>query len=413
MNHTPMDLEEQLRQLAPAFKDGTEPPASLHAGIIDRIEERSSRYQGARRQLWPSIAGVAIVLVAATAVGAAVVIRGLRPTNVVTHHPTPTPVASPSATPAPTPMSQQLQVPESTPVILFHDPANFDQIDGITWDGSAKGRIAVNPVKDRGIIQNPTGTLWTNFQDIRDRAGTVVASLPVEGKRFGGTWADDGRHYCRMDSKDSFGVVGGVPSTLQIAAVGQGPRNVVQVGRVYEQTSVGVAACSIENDRAVVVQANSAGGAVQFWVVQLSTGRILWTRPSTNITVSRDGRYIAEASRDARTQTWTTTIYGSTGTVLGHVGGSIMAFSWDGLLVVETTENTGGVSVVRWRDGKVVWMGPADGAFYEAKPEPGGQRIMVSVLNPEHPQTGGYAPVDVYIVSPDGQATELLANVMR
>jgi Domain of unknown function (DUF4232) len=36
MSRAPVELEESLRRLAPAFKDGAEPPATLHAGIMAR-----------------------------------------------------------------------------------------------------------------------------------------------------------------------------------------------------------------------------------------------------------------------------------------------------------------------------------------------------------------------------------------
>jgi hypothetical protein len=358
-------------------------------------------------QLWPSVAGVALVLVAAAAIGVSVVVRGLHPRNVVTNHPSPTPIATPTATPAPTPMSQQLHVPDTTPVILFHDPVDVQQIDGITWDGSARGRVAVGPEFANGFTPNPAGTLFGGTGYVRDRAGTVVATPAVTTKGFAGTWSDDGQHYCSMVSENPFGQAGGKPATLQLTLVGQTPRNVVQVGRAYEQTSVGVAACSIEKDLAVAVQSGSAGNTVQFWVVKLSTGRVLWTRAAGgNIVASRDGQYIAENTPAAGT-----TIYGPTGAVLGHAAGWIGAFSWDGSLAVQMAAN-GSVSVVRWRDGTVLWSGPSDGGYWTALPEPGGQRIAVSVLDPERPQTGGFPFRNIYVVGPDGQAVKLLTDVM-
>jgi len=361
------------------------------------------------RQLWPSVAGVALVLVAATAVGTSVVIRGLHPKAVITHHPSPTPIATPTASPAPTPMSKLLNVPASTPVILFRDPVDVQQIDGITWDGSTTGRVAANP--EAGFVQNPAGTLYGGT-GIHDRTGAVVASPAVNTKGFSGTWADDGRHYCSMVSKDPLGQLGGEPTTLQVTLVGQAPRNVVQVGRVYEQTSAGVAACSIEKDRAVAVQSTSIGTTVQFWVVQLSTGRILWTRASTGeIRSSRDGQYIAEITNQAGGSA-TTTIYSPTGAVLGHAAGRVEAFSWDGSLAVQMEAYGRQVSIINWRNGTVVWKGPSDGGYVDALPEPGGQRIAVSVLDPQHPQTGGFPPRNVYVVAPDGQAVELLTDVM-
>jgi hypothetical protein len=362
------------------------------------------------RQMWASLAGVAMVLVAAAAVGTAIVIRGLQSKNVVTHHPSPTPIAT--LTTVPTAIAQPLNVPGSTPVILYHDPVDFDQIDGITWDGSAKGRLAVNPEAGNGILPNPAGTFWATTRDIRDRTGAVVAMLASNTKGFPGTWADDGRHICSMVSENPFGQPGGKPTTLQVSVLGKAAKNIVQVGQVYEQTSAGIAACSIEKDRAVAVQSNSTGTAVQFWVVQLSTGRILWTRPSGDIRASRDGQYIAEITSDQATGSATTTIYSPTGAVLGHVAGRVDAFSWDGSLAVQMENYGQQVSIINWRSGTVVWKGPSGGGYLEAMPEPGGQLIAVSVSDPQHPQTGGFPPRNVYVVGPDGQAVELLTDVM-
>jgi hypothetical protein len=181
---------------------------------------------------------------------------------------------------------------------------------------------------------------------------------------------------------------------------------------MYDQASAGVAACSIEKDRAVVVQGTPIGTATQVWVIQLSTGRVLWTRQNAgDIRTSIDGRYIAEVSYNQATAKSTTTIYSPTGGVLGHVAGRVEAFSWDGSLAV-LGDYGGPVSVIRWKDGTVVWTGPSGEGYLDAMPEPGGQRIAVSVSDPQHPQTGGFAPRNVYVVGPDGQAVELLTDVM-
>jgi hypothetical protein len=383
-------------------------------GDVSQTSNRMVRAATGRRrvnpQLWRSVAGVAMVLVAATAVGTAVVIRGLHPKGVVTHHPSPTPIATPAPTPAPTAMAQPFNVPDSTPVILFRDPVDVQQIDGITWDGSAKGRVAANP--DQGYVQNPAGTLYGGTGFIRNRTGRLVASPTVNTKGFPGTWADDGQHYCSMVSKSAQPPAGGEPATLQVTAVGQAPRNVVQVARMYDQASAGVVACSIAKDRAVVAQWTSIGTAVQFWVVQLSTGRVLWTRPSGDIRASHDGQYIAEIIYTEATRSSKTTIFSPTGAVLGHVAGAVEAFSWDGSLAVQMEAYGSQVSIINWRNGTVVWKGPSDGGYIDALAEPGGQRIAVSVSDPQHPQTGGFPPRNVYVVGPDSQAVELLTDVM-
>src|SRR5207249_10078055 len=142
-------------------------PLSLHdalpilAGAGNRMLRAATAGRRINRQLWPSVAGVALVLVAAAAIGVSIVVRGLHPRNVVTNHPSPTPIA----TPAPTPMSQLLQVPSSTPVILFRDPVNNQQLDGVTWDGSARGRVGTNADGAMALTQNPAGTMygWTGY----------------------------------------------------------------------------------------------------------------------------------------------------------------------------------------------------------------------------------------------------------
>src|SRR5260370_6505236 len=133
-----------------------------------------------------------------------------------------------------------------------------------------------------GFVPNPAGRLYGWTDSIHDRSGAVVATLPVVTKGFPGTWADDGQHICSMVSENPFGQPGGKPTTLQLSVLGKAPKNIVQVGRAYEQTSIGAAACSIEKDRAVIVQSSGQGmSTAQFWVVQLSTGRIMWTRAYT------------------------------------------------------------------------------------------------------------------------------------
>jgi hypothetical protein len=387
------------------------------AGTGNRMLRAATSGRRVNRQLWPSLAGVALVLVAAFAIGASIVIRGLHPRNVVTNHPSPSAIATPTATPAPTPMSQALQVPATTPVILFQDSVDRQQIDGVTWDGSASGRVGMAE-PGMGFVQNPAGTLYGWTGSVRDRGGAVVGTVPASPnfKSFPGIWADDGRHICSMFSESPFGQAGGKPTTLQVTTVGKQTRNVVQVGRANEQGFIEVMACSIEKDRAVIVQSGSMHNAVQLWVVQLSSGRILWSRSYAadgttivNIQASRDGQFIAENQNSCcPTATKATTIYGPTGAVLAHPAGTVDGFSWDGSLALLGTYD-GPVLVVNWKEGTVVWNGPSNAGYWSAMPEPGGRRIAVWV----HATTvaTGSPLLDVYAIAPDGQAVKLLTNV--
>jgi len=370
-----------------------------------------------RSQIFRTAVGLAAVLVAAAAVGTTVFIRERSQVGPAgTSTPSASPSVNPTPRPAPTPMAQPLQVPLTTPVVLFHDPAASDQIDGITWDGTASGRVAATGGAS-GLIPNPMGTLYAGFSDsgIHDRSGQLVAPY-VSGnqKGFAGIWADDEQHFCQMVSASALPPAGGEPATLRLGAPGTTPKNVAQVAAMYDQASAGVAACSVRGDRAVVVQWDSIGNSRQFWVVQLSTGRILLDSARLGITMrqvvaSADGQYIADFG-GSQGQADETTIYSSTGSVLGHAPGKVQAFSWDGTLVVASGTD-GSVSVIRWPDGSHLWDAPQGLTFEGALAEPDGQRIALALRNPAYQQTGGYPPADVYVVGPDGQATQLLQRV--
>src|SRR5256886_14836095 len=87
------------------------------SGAGNRMLREATAERRINRHLWPSRAGVALVLSAASAIGWSVVIRQMHPQNVVTSHRSPTPVA----TPTPPPMSQTPQRPSAPP--RFPSPA--------------------------------------------------------------------------------------------------------------------------------------------------------------------------------------------------------------------------------------------------------------------------------------------------
>src|ERR1700736_1528593 len=82
------------------------------------------------------IAGIAAVVIAAIVIVTFAYVRA------GTHQIMPiVPSASPRPSTSPTPLGRALNVDASTPVILYHDPGQFDQIDGMTWDGKRSGRV--------------------------------------------------------------------------------------------------------------------------------------------------------------------------------------------------------------------------------------------------------------------------------
>jgi hypothetical protein len=221
------------------------------------------------------------------------------------------------------------------------------------------------------------------------------------GNNFLGIWADDEVHYCQVGPYSS-----AVPATLQLTTPGGAPRDVAQLGAPDVQMYV--AACSVLADRAVVVQSGGSNNLAQYWVIQLSSGRVLRKRDltsNTGVVVSRDGRYLAEVDGLGGT----TTIYGPNGSSVGHLTGSVKGFSWDGSLAVVESNTRGETSVVRWLDGTTIWTGPRNQQFGGSQPEPGGTSLAIQTVDFIHPfmdrhtgKTFGF-PTVLYVVSSDGQ----------
>jgi hypothetical protein len=348
-------------------------------------------------------AGIAAVLIAAIVIATFALVRAGSQSRIV-----PATTPTPRAAVSPTPLRTVLNVPDSTPIITFGDPAKPDQIDGVTWDGKQYGVLPYQPTG----LGNPANSLFAGQTEIRDRSGKLVASGTFGAKYFGGTWADDEVHFCQMVPFDYLGA-NGVPATLQVVTPGQPPRNVVQVGSVYEQASIGVAACSVLADRGVVVQSSGMGSAVQYWVVQLSTGKILWTHKlaaSVDVIASRDAMYIAENVSSGGVAAVGSTIYGPDGTAVTHLAQSVEALSWDGsLAVTDGGYGIGPVQVILWREGSVIWSAPSGHGLLQAKPQPDGTAFVIWVA--PSTQFQAQSPIgDLYVISSSGQVIVRIAN---
>jgi len=350
-----------------------------------------------------SAAGIAAILIAAIVIVTFALVRAGNQSHIV-----PAATPSPKAVVSPTPMTRLLNVPDSTPIITFNDPAKPDQIDGITWDGKQSGVLPYQPVGSG----NPANTLFATATEIRDRHGKLVASGNLGAKYFTGTWADDEIHFCQTVPFDNPGQ-GGLPTTLQIvdARVG-GARNVARVGTLYNQTYMSVAACSVQFDRAVVYQSGGQGvGVAQFWVVQLSTGKILWTRTfdlgadgsTVQIVSSRDGQYIAEtrAVLTGNQASWTSTILGPDGSPAGTLASAVVTFCWDDSLAV-VQSGTDPATIVTVSGSQTVWTGPTNYLVTEMKAEPDGSGLALW-LQPSKPATVSPPPRELYVIAADGR----------
>ena len=337
-------------------------------------------------------AAIAAVLIGAIVITTFVLVRGnVRPQVV--------PGASPKASASPTPLRNTMNVPDSTPLILYHDPVNFDQVNGITWDGKTSGRVISGATN--GGFANPQGSLIATGPDLRNRGGHVVGTYDPKNQDV--FLADDGAHFCSLDRVSSRNTTS--EGVLSYGLPGQPGRRVAAVGTLYPASSNGggpsVIACSPSADRAVVYQSGGQGvGVVHFWVIQLSTGKFLWTGGGGwGIAASHDGQYIALLTDGSGS----TSVYGPTGEDLAHLGNEVFAFSWDDRLAVVAAPFTALPSVMDWRRGQTIWTCPnSTFKYWQAFAEPGGSRVAIGALDPKYPQTGGFAPIDLFVVGADG-----------
>jgi len=391
-------MDELRRDVNEAFDKAQADIGDL-GGVRERMVRTAlaarSKPKDHRMQL---AAGLAAILIAALAIATFTYLRAGQLTN----------GGPPRPVPSPTPLTQPLNVPNSTPVIRYHDHANFSQIDAMTWDGKLSGTAAWGS----GLrASNPAANLFATETKITDREGRVVLTGAF-GLLGTGAWADDGTSFCQMTF---YGSGDNSVPYLELVKLGQ-PRNVVQVGSVLDYPRV--IACGVRGDRAVVVKVGLHGIVTGYWVVELSTGKIVWTRKFEgqtalllgNVAASPDGQYVAENTQD---QGGSATIYGRDGSVLARLPGiRVEAFSWDGSLVVtDRGIGSGGpVRLVRWHDGTVVWTGPSGEGFYLQRvlPEPEGTSLAIGIADPAFPMqendptTFGYTPVDLYLIAADG-----------
>jgi len=427
-------MDDRLRQELIAYFDHEvgQPPAGIRDRVLHKLAEPGlldrDRRAHRRVRLLGQVAGAAAFVIAIAAFAGLLILTRLHQTTTVpaTPHASAPPNAEPTAEPtvAPTPAASPTRVsaafaaPDSVPAIVFGDPVDRTQKDAVAWDGSGLGRLATDGAP------NPAGTLFLTTTSVKDRQGRTVASVAGIGKKPP-TWSDDGRMLCRTTPDAGLGVAAGTPVSLQVSPLGGAWRTVGQYGTADENSGVDIAACSTLNDRAVLVGRMYQGPSVrQLWVVQLSTGRVVWSRSFAAdgatvfaVIASHDGASVAVGRATCcPTSAFTTTVYGpggeQVGMFAGHAGGYAgAAFSWDGSrMVLAAGADETEVTVIDVRTGTTIWRAPAGRKVAGVVVEPvAGGRLGIA-LNGTGAFAGpdGYVPAaDLYLVDAAGRARKV------
>jgi hypothetical protein len=312
--------------------------------------------------------------------------------------------------------------PSGLPVIWYGTTNPFASPDpqrvvALDWNGNLAGTLYGASI----VRQSADGSMLAGDGGIYlNRQGTVV------GRGRGGfapTFADDGHTVCVLAAATPSAESG---SLYLFTGPPEGAmRRGGVAGQFGPRSSVGLVACSVLSDRAILIDSGPAG-ITGLRVMAISSGRIVYQRAysvgstrTSDIKTSHDGRLLGEltSTNDYQQQTSveTTVIRRTTdGAILARLPGRrVVAFSWDGRRVVTApgfgTTGPSEVDLVEWQTGKVLWRaaGIPDGnggqpVFALARPD--GAEMVVAVGTV--PQT---SDVDqLWLLDANGSARQLL-----
>lgn len=300
------------------------------------------------------------------------------------------------------------------------DPNAQYRMLALDWNGTLVGTLYTSSPAS----QAPDGTRLSVGSGYADQSGTILA--PPLGRKGGPGFADDSRHVCEMrTATGSLPTGNGEPAWLYAGAIGSPLHRIVQVGQYGGQSAPGVAACSYQSDRAVIVEEVIAWTS-EVRVFALSTGALVYQHqyPSgqvaSSVVASHDGRYLAEQLMSTDPQghqlsTETLIRRTSDGAVVARLAGqAVRAFSWDGSRVITTpalgAADSHEVRLVDWQRARVLWRmtepaGLAPGyAYVSVLSRPGGTDLVVGVAA----DSTGNSPVEqLWLVHADGSATQV------
>lgn len=374
------DDERDRRLVEEAFRRTRVPPSpGFSSRLRRRLDRERVRRAGGPGFLTSVLAGATLVLML---VGGLLVDSGYLDLPIDSR---------PAAPPASATLAQD--VPSSSdvqPTFLLPRAAGegganaFSRLD---WSGRTVGSFDL-PLGAPGVTVSPDGSLAAipdgtgPGAEIVDASGRPVEHLPVFG-----SWSSDGVHAaCAL-------ITTGRAPSVEVTDL-DAPGSVAPVARRVSGPSLPdgtwvLAGCSAYAGTLVALRlergAPGPDALVEADVIQLSTGRVVshltYTggSPVTAPVLSHGGRYLAEndpvagsaAIRDLES-----------GDVVGHVAGTVEAFSGDDQQVLTDaglagTSRSPRAAVVDWRWGRSIWT--AAGLAQPLAIRPGGRDLVVSL----------------------------------
>ena len=266
---------------------------------------------------------------------------------------------------------------------------------------------------------------------VRGADGAVVGRLDPNAGLLP-VWADDNRHFCQMTTADYHSFGGGTlvgPAVLTWGAVGSAPRAVATVGQFGANADTTIEACSARSGFAVLAERTASAltqaaktgldPVTKLVVVNLSDGAVLYQREyavtmdpvgGTVVTVSSDGRYVAEV--------YTVVRQGPAARVQvralpqGMVVTTMVQTNVQGFSGDDTVAFVGGggkpdvAQLVNWRTGQVIRTEPGGPVLGASQPD--GSAFMV-----RKPSTkNGLLAHDLWLVPTSGPSRLIDTDVL-
>jgi hypothetical protein len=407
-------MEELRPEIRAAFEkeQAAHPPmAAMRRNVVEAVTVQP---RPARHLQWVAVAAAAILGI--------LVVAGLMSTRLGHRAGAPVPAATPKASP----VGDYGPPPAGVNLLYVHDPNHPSWLIGYDWQGQPRGTVKL--AQPTEVTMAPDGSAFEvtigakgGSGDFLDRLGRLVPGVPAPGMPVG-IWADDNRHLC-VASND--------PHTSSWRLGTQLPGEIVRSVAVLPgdpgggQTTIGVVACSIRNDLAILVRTTIAW-PYEMWTVRISDGTVLshTTYPDShllaNVVASRDAAYIAENSSKSMGQPDLT----APSTIIRRVSDmsvvatldpsmGVLAFSGDdSLVLVDSHPLVVGqptlLSVIDVRSGKALpWQDQGTSALGGFVAQPGGRDFALAFTNlgTNSPGAKGQA-ASILIIHGDGSVSK-------
>ncbi|HEY8816462.1 MAG TPA: hypothetical protein VIP57_15335 [Candidatus Dormibacteraeota bacterium] len=331
----------------------------------------------------------------------------------------------------PTPAGRPPSV--GVPLLYLHDPNHPTWLIGYDWSGKPQGTVKLSLPDD--ATMTPDGSAF--YQpggkggpiQVFDRTGRPIAN-PDATLPESEIWADDNQHLCRLDysaQQSQWRFNTRLPGESGITVPVALDPKIIRSGIL----GLLIAACSIQNDQAILFQVPD-GRPADVWVVRASTGEILARHTFgiymvASIVASRDGAYVAVtppavsylapgalALRIMRVSDWS---------VAATLPSSrpVLGFSGDGSRVLVGSVSMNGplqydYAILDWRTNRTSWRYDGTMALHSYTAQPGGRAFAMAfgdspIPRPPCIQSSTCPPFEpvraIVIANPDGTTTAI------